>query len=559
METFRTIVTSLAIALIPSIGTAELIVDPSIDSPSCTTYQSSNRNCIGGSQTAYKTISGAANVAGPGETVFIRQGTYNEQLAPANSGTSDNPITYKNYTSETVTITGSLRPAVDLTNRSHITVQGLIVTDVDRWLYLVNAAHNTVMNNTFRNATDGGGGAKTGIFLLDSSFNKIVNNLIENNPADSLTIVRSERNVVDGNTFRDAGHALWAVRCGNFNVIRNNFLYNSNQKIGEVYDCANTSGVTSYDDTKYNLIESNEFAYTPSSGNRSPYSGIQYAGQSGIIRNNLFHSTTGPGLRMAIYGTEANYNNDNRIVQNTFVGTNFSGIDFDPGASMSGNIFKNNILADSSFVANDSRWNWWVYDVDGKPVQVKTSRLNGFLFDTNAIYSPGSDLDWLITCGFREPCSGWGGQKNISWWEDNYPDLVRNSIINNPGFVNTGTYNFQLSENSPLIDQGTYLTTTTGAGSGTLIPVNDAGYFFDGFGIPGETGDEIQLGGTSQKATIVEVDFAANTITVDRTLNWSANQGVTYAYLGNKPDLGAFERGNPGTTLAPPSPPILLE
>ncbi|MHC4417076.1 MAG: hypothetical protein ACYSU6_00660, partial [Planctomycetota bacterium] len=71
-----------------------------------------------------------------------------------------------------------------------------------------------------------------------------------------------------------------------------------------------------YDCTKYNLIERNTFAYTPSSGNHSPYAGIQYAGQNGIIRNNIFYDTIGPALSLTLYGREANYNTGNRIYNN---------------------------------------------------------------------------------------------------------------------------------------------------------------------------------------------------------------------------------------------------
>ena len=44
-----------------------------------------------------------------------------------------------------------------------------------------------------------------------------------------------------------------------------------------------------------------------------------------------------------------------------------------------------------------------------------------------------------------------------------------------------------------MIDLGGFLTTTTSAGSGTQIPVQDVKYFFDGFTIAGEVGDLIQL------------------------------------------------------------------
>lgn len=54
----------------------------------------------------YATIGQAASVAGPGSTIYIRTGTYRETIAPAVSGTSGNPITFKPDGSSLVSISG---------------------------------------------------------------------------------------------------------------------------------------------------------------------------------------------------------------------------------------------------------------------------------------------------------------------------------------------------------------------------------------------------------------------------------------------------------------------
>ena len=43
-------------------------------------------------------------LAEPGDTVFIRGGTYHETVTPAHSGTASAPNTYSAYNNETVTI-----------------------------------------------------------------------------------------------------------------------------------------------------------------------------------------------------------------------------------------------------------------------------------------------------------------------------------------------------------------------------------------------------------------------------------------------------------------------
>jgi hypothetical protein len=53
-------------------------------------------------------------------------------------------------------------------------------------------------------------------------------------------------------------------------------------------------------------------------------------------------------------------------------------------------------------------------------------------------------------------------------------------------------------------------------------------------------GDEIQLA-DGQKARITSIDYGTNLITVDRVLAWTLNQGISLAYQGARPDLGAYE------------------
>lgn len=55
----------------------------------------------------FATIQQAANVAQPGDTVFIRGGTYRETVTPAHSGTASAPIIFENYNGESVTVSGA--------------------------------------------------------------------------------------------------------------------------------------------------------------------------------------------------------------------------------------------------------------------------------------------------------------------------------------------------------------------------------------------------------------------------------------------------------------------
>ena len=119
---------------------------------------------------------------------------------------------------------------------------------------------------------------------------------------------------------------------------------------------------------------------------------------------------------------------------------------------------------------------------------------------------------------------------SVYWLEGN--------IDSDPLFVDSGTGNFHLQPISPCIDAGTHLTETTGSGSGTVIEVEDAGYFTDGFGL--SYGDLIQVG-DNNPVRITGIDYDNNEITVEQSISWNSGDGVSFVYAGLSPDIGAYE------------------
>jgi len=523
-----------------------IYVDNQLKSNCSTAYDPTNRTCGSGTATAYRTLKEAAQVATAGQTVLIWAGTYGEQLKPANSGKPGKYITFRNYKDEKVTITGrNLKPAINICDRSYLIIQGLEVTNVDRWLHGVRAHHNIIKDNHFsKSLNPGGSTAKTGICFQEATYNRIVGNTVEDGIADNLSLIRCDRNLIEGNMFRKASHTLWAIKGGSFNVLRNNFFHNERQKIGEVYDCHDVGfnhEFFVYDCTKYNLIENNRFAYTPSSGNHSPYAGIQYAGQNGIIRNNLFYDTVGPGLELTLYGKEANYNTENRLYNNVFYGCHYGGLRLSSAKkfAFSGNIIKNNILAQSVFVASDTRWPWFTKELAGKPVQVLCGRLDGFVFKNNNVFGAGTDTNYLVTLGSRRPLVK--SQQSLPKLQVTHPRLFSDNTQRDPAFVDEKKRDFHLKPTSRMIDRGAFLTRTTSSGSGNLLPVEDAGYFYDGYDIPGEKGDLIRVEGRQHTARVTDIDYEKKLLTLSQFLTWKKGQGVSLRYLGRRPDLGAYE------------------
>lgn len=80
----------------------------------------------GSLQNPYLTLTKAAQEAFAGDTVYIREGTYEEVLAPANSGAENNPIVFQSYEDEKVIIS-----AMQNLSGWQLDQANIYVTDVD--------------------------------------------------------------------------------------------------------------------------------------------------------------------------------------------------------------------------------------------------------------------------------------------------------------------------------------------------------------------------------------------------------------------------------------------
>ncbi len=540
-----------------------------------------------GTDGPFKTIAKANHVAQAGDTVIIRGGAYEDTIRPYNTGEENNPITYKNFGGETVIIKGlrveDLLPeeydiietdpyGIYIYGKSYIVIEGIQI-DFEgmqtnggsywgRWGRVVNSGHITLNNVAFKNCMVEG--TSGGICFINSHYNTITGCTLDDGN-DLLVLVQSDYNLVENCTFTKGRHTLWCIRAGSYNILRNNYFHNKLQKIGEIYDNGSYSakkyGTLEQDAAKYNIVENNIFAYTPH-GDDGPYNGIQFAGQSCIIRNNIFYDNYGGGLGMALYEDEAYYNYNNRVYNNTFVNNQGGGISVPRKSSMAPdyffykNIFKNNIISNNIYTEEGNRHNYadWVA-LRGKPVQIWGIRWDGHIMQNNVIYS--SDPDYSIAFGDNSE------HHSVAWMEQNFSHLYKKNIYNiEPEFVQIDTeydptvpfsaeHNFELADGSPLIDRGEFLTTVLPlmvngsegptSGKSSVIAVEDPLYFTDGFGIV--EGDTVKLqNGETAVITDIVYGIRHNRITLDREVNWSKGMGISLYYEGTAPDMGAVEK-----------------
>jgi len=475
---------------------ATIFADSNISGDCVGRYDPGTRSCGNGSDDAYGTLGGAVAVARAGDTVLLRGGAFHETLSPARSGAPDNSISFKGYPGETATLSGVNEPAILLKNLSWLVIEGLTVTDALGWGRVEGSNDIILRNNRFSRAI--ARGTTGGLKFVKSSRNIILNNTFDEGN-DSLVLQESDRNVVQGNAFTSARHSLLSIRCGNFNVIRGNRFHNEYQKAAEIYDCEGVSDApVKLDATKHNLFEGNAFSRTRGSGRDYRYNGIQYCGQNGIVRRNVFHGNEGGALNFQVYPNEALYNNGNHVFNNTFYSNRCYGLSASPASDRGryfGNIVKNNIFYKNT-------------DCDGRANQTSIGNTKAVKVERNAV------------------------------------------LTASPSFVDEERNDLRLAAGSPMIDSGGFVTRTVGAGTGKDLKVEDAGYFFDGFGIPGEIGDLIQLEGEPSTARVVRIDYANRTLTLDQSLTWTRGQYLHLQYSGVRPDMGAFEFQS--DTIIPP-------
>jgi hypothetical protein len=603
-------------------------------------YDIGNSTCTGSDGIGFTSVTPAADYAGPGDIVYIRGGNYGSMqdvLWPKNSGTPSQPVTYRNYPGETPIfgpgggawpndVASVMRGIITISNLDNIVIEGLTFLETGGWVFARGCENITIRNNNFSRA---GYGAKGTARFTDCHHNNIVGNIFYeastscgNAGGDSIQLVDSNYNLVENNTFDAASHSLMAIRCGNFNVIRDNYFTNPwiscptevyREKLVEIYDCRlDRRGIYNpatvhppkYDNTKYNLFEDNWFGYHPPLPNFGAVtSAMQFTGQNTIVRNNIFSNPLlstphprypqdnagGVGIALRWGGSawswnaniqgvvgeahEAGFNYGNRFYDNVFNGydgskitvpvdtsmggmpslyppmenvQNFNNYLFDRPFKFGDNQFKNNIFYEGNFIAHVN-WGQHLNAVD-QPVQMMmrgSVDSNIPYMENNNFFATGTYNDQSIpNVQDRLIYNDIYAAPNAvtpAVFASSVPSKFVSNLQLDPEFDDPVNEVFTLKSTSNMIDAGAYLTTTVGSDNGQIMQVADAGYFYDGFGIVGEQGDLIQLEGQITTARVLGVNYATNTLMLDKPLTWNDGQGVSLAYFGNAPDIGKYE------------------
>jgi hypothetical protein len=539
-------------------------------SPSTIHLSSNGRDSGPGTEAKpWATVDKANRAARAGDVIILHAGQYREGIRPSNGGKPGSPIEFRAAPGERVVLDAEIGIQLG-PDAKYIVVDGFEIHASTRLADLKGCSHITI-----RNCKLYGGRGNYSTFSLDgASYCVIQNNYLDrqdpdtssesgDNPGggDGIRLVgNSHHNLIEGDTVTRCEHVGFASSFSkadvyqSYNVWRNNVAYNNHTNY-------------SLQDGVQRCIFENNTGYYPglvwTGGNGNC---LQFTGSYCIIRFNTLYDDTGTTHTArrwpALVGTGTGSANGgepsmqhNKIYNNTLYGETDQQewkkagwrIDNNSSARMrqNDNVFKNNIIARTGDVAID--------DIDAvRGLDELNNRYEGNLLQgANGRHAEiryghlgGNDRWTLAEVKIARP---------RQWASSNKEG--------DPLFVNTKgqgpSKDFNLRPGSPAIDAGVELTVATSSGSGTSLAVADAGYFTDGWGIPGVEGDSIRIE-NNVPVGIIRVDYESNTISLSSPRSWAKGVRVFYyrcdRFKGNAPDIGAHESPWKGSRVGDAQP-----
>lgn len=537
------------------------------------------------------TIQKAANTLVAGDTVYIKEGTYIERVIPQNSGLPGNYITYRNYPGDEVIIRSPNTWEYDY----------CILLPPDQGMQYIRFTGLKLKNANFANfGTSENGSSKSNIIIenttSDSSYIGIYlsgfvdseiknceissnqfgiylsgpnrNILIDSNHVSYSHIVHPERDPIwshgiiifteNGNISNENSYITITnnnvhhskvqgilVYHGKNVLVRNNQCHHNGATGIQIESAGQPNQITRNIVVENNICEYNSQSYEDETGiwiddtdnclvqnNILRYNeiGLKITGCFQVIVrfNTVYENNHDKYINAGGISVQPSYERqeggDEIVVHNAFYGngggSQLAQILIGMGSDLpelNRVIFKNNIVSESrSSVYNLDLW-----------VHGLTHTL-----DYNDYFNPvrGLRVRWNQSGENVTPVT-WSTYLSASGQDSH-------SVTSDPLFKDVDNEDFHVQFNSPCIDKGDYLTKTTSTGSGITIPVKDARYFSDGYGLI--EGDSIHIG-SNRSAKIVHVDYDANVITVNESVNWDNGDAVSYPYKGSAPDIGVFE------------------
>ncbi len=466
----------------------------------------------------WRTLEKAAREAEPGDTVTLLAGSYPGSFSPANSGAADARIVFRAEQPRTVTLVGDGAETwpVSLNETSHVVVDGLdIIPDPPgRWLEARNSQHITIRDCLMEGPNDGMP------FHVDGCDQvKLIGSTLRESRFNMARFSHTSHILVEGCSITRAGHSplqFYPDESNRWVVIRGNVFH---CKWGRNFEFFSTRDI---------LFEDNIITNAYHGGSSADPMG-KCLFDRGIFRfNRIFRNWGGP-VNGSPY-RDTLWFRDVRLYNNVFDRNYAFGMMVNSGHPTQ---VQNIVYANNIFSRNDPH-------ASGRQLSLRGGPAERVRVLSNCFFSGQALEDSVIVDHDR----GWSlAEAQSDAYRSEHGERFVGNIDAEPEYRNADTYNHALAPDSPLIDAGTHLTRAVGEGEGSTITVEDAHYFFDGFGITGEAGDLIAVGSPGQTARVVQVRLDEAELVLDRDVRWSAGDPVGLPWAGEAPDIGAYEHG----------------
>jgi len=420
--------------------------------------------------TAWRTIQHAVDNIGPGATVNILGGEYNERIEIFVSGTAADPIVIKNFDGNPAIIDGTGATAtwdamLAIFDQDYITIEGLVIRDnvknnaqgilIEGDCQNITIRNNEIYNISYDAVVDNNPCPNKNsqpIIVYGSANNAITDLSIENNIIRDCNVGCSEGVAINGYVDR-------------FTVSKNQ-VFNINN-IGIDIIGGEGVGPSGNDFARGGFVTNNEVYNC-----KSPYAtaaGIYSDGASDIfIENNIVHDNQ--------WGIEVGCENvgftsflitvqNNFIYNNEDAGLSIGGFDF-PATSgkVSSSSIVNNTLYNNdtnqgglSGITGDVSLSYTEFTTITNNIVLSTNQSNLILYEDN-VNSLGLNLDYNMYYLLSDPTNPeweFGGliYQNLSAYQAG-TSLEANSFYVDPLLEDLSIFDLHLSSSSPAIDQG---------------------------------------------------------------------------------------------------------
>lgn len=488
-----------------------------------------------------------SNAVSPGDTVFIRGGIYNETIVQSVSGIAGKFVTFKNYPGEMPIITDN-GASNDwrwlILDQSYVRVEGLTFSDYEGGaiqIRTINAdmSNIEIVNNVFQNQQPRNGTPFKAVHATTFTSGRLL--------SDILIQGNSFLNIDTGTELGQSDETLVASgNVQNVKIIANSLSDVTNIGIDIV-------GRPTTGQPENVLIKYNQVANHGSPGQNAAGIYLDGAGKNIIIERNTVHGGY-LGIKTSLEPAASSLETEQVIIRKNVIYNNEINLNLGVGG-VSSNCNLAGKLKNSVAVHNT------VYSNTADATNNLLTCGENLRWKNNIFAYEGSDegFQHLLTDNATIPFSTWtldynhfyssGGAKYYRWAGTRYESLSdfkaassqeQNAAEGDPQFLDITKKLFLLKNESPIQNSGGPLAITTNSDTGKIIPVNDARYFTDGFGV--QDGDLIRVGSNSV-VKVVDVDYVNNEITVDRSLSWQNGDPVNYQYFESGPAVGAYEFG----------------